>query len=161
MPVFVSNITKNAGFPESLVFAIFVLNSGGAVAGYFFAGNRSSGRTGRANFGRIVVFRSLLAFLLTVAVQITLYNVALVTAILILMGFAYAIFLVSTLSLSMELIPAGKAGLFNVLIGIGGACGSFIGPFIAQAFESSGFIYVFITSGFLFLASYVAFRIYA
>jgi MFS family permease len=161
MPVFVSNITKNAGFPESLVFAIFVLNSGGAVAGYFFAGKRSSGRTGRANFGRIVVFRSLLAFLLTVAVQITLYNVALVTAILILMGFAYAIFLVSTLSLSMELIPAGKAGLFNVLIGIGGACGSFIGPFIAQAFESSGFIYVFITSGFLFLASYVAFRIYA
>ena len=108
-----------------------------------------------------MVFRSFLAFLLIVAVQITLYNVALATVILILMGFAYAIFLVSTLSLSMELIPAGKAGLFNVLIGIGGACGSFIGPFIAQAFESSGFIYVFITSGFLFLASYVAFRIYA
>jgi MFS family permease len=161
MPVFVSNITKNAGLPESLVFAIFVLSSGGAVAGYFFAGNRSNERTGKVNVGRIVVFRSFLAFLLIAAIQIALYNVALVTAILILMGFAYAMFLAYTLSLSMELIPAGKAGLFNVLIGIGGACGSFIGPFIAQTFESSGFVYVCMTAGFLFIASYVAFKIYA
>jgi hypothetical protein len=74
------------------------------------------------------------------------------------MGFAYAMFLVRTLSLSMELIPAGKAGLFNVLTGVGGACGSFIGPYIAQTL---GFTYVFVMASALFLLSYVAFEIFA
>jgi hypothetical protein len=107
--------------------------------------------------GRIAVFRSLLAFILVAIVQMSLFNVGLVTAILMLFGFAYAMFLVYTLSLSMELIPAGKAGLFNVLIGIGGACGSFIGPFIAQF----SFLYVFLAGGIIFLASYIAFKIFA
>jgi hypothetical protein len=74
------------------------------------------------------------------------------------MSFAYAMFLIYTLSLSMELIPAGKAGLFNVLISIGGACGSFIGPFIAQTF---GFFYVFILAGVVFSSAYIAFKIFA
>jgi MFS family permease len=153
MPVFISSITA----PESLVFAIFVLNSGGAVIGYFFAGSRSNPQTGKANISRIVIFRGLFAFLLIAAIQAPLFNVPLVTTLLILLGFVYALFLVYTLSLSMELIPSGKAGLFNVLIGIGGAFGSFIGPFIAQA---SGFIYVFVTSGMLFLLAYVFFKMF-
>jgi hypothetical protein len=74
------------------------------------------------------------------------------------MGFAYASFLVYTLSLSMELIPSGKAGLFNVLIGIGGACGSFVGPFIAS--QAFGFEAVFITAGVTFLVAYLAFKIF-
>ncbi len=157
MPVFVSNIVKAASLPESLVFAIFVLNSGGGIVGYFFAGSRSEQQTGRANVGRIAVFRSLLALALIAVVQIPLYSVGLATGILILFGFAYALFLVYTLSLSMELIPTGKAGLFNVLIGLGGACGSFIGPFIAQ-FD---FLYVFLVAGIIFLVSYIAFKIFA
>jgi MFS family permease len=157
MPVFVSNIVKAASLPESLVFAIFVLNSGGGTVGYFFAGSRSEQQTGRANVGRIAVFRSLLALALIAVVQIPLYSVGLATGILILFGFAYALFLVYTLSLSMELIPTGKAGLFNVLIGLGGACGSFIGPFIAQ-FD---FLYVFLVAGIIFLVSYIAFKIFA
>lgn len=157
MPVFVSNIVKAASLPESLVFAIFVLNSGGGTVGYFFAGSRSEQQTGRANVGRIAVFRSLLALALIAVVQIPLYSVGLATGILILFGFAYALFLVYTLSLSMELIPTGKAGLFNVLIGLGGACGSFIGPFIAQ-FD---FLYVFLVAGTIFLVSYIAFQIFA
>lgn len=58
----------------------------------------------------------------------------------------------------MELIPAGKAGLFNVFVGIGGACGSFAGPFIAQMF---GFAYVFLIAGVIFLFAYVAFKIFS
>jgi predicted MFS family arabinose efflux permease len=73
------------------------------------------------------------------------------------MGFAYAMFLVYTLSLSMELIPAGKAGLFNVLIGLGSAIGAFMGPFIAQRF---GFLAVFVTALTIFVVAYVAFRIF-
>jgi MFS family permease len=74
-----------------------------------------------------------------------------------LMGFAYALFLVHTLSLSMELIPAGRAGLFNVLVGVGGACGSFIGPYIAQTFS---FFSIFVTAGIIFLITYVTFKVF-
>jgi len=158
MPIFISNITRTAGFSTSIVFVIYVLNSGGGVVGYVMAGRRSGRSVGKANLGRIVIFRSLLAFLLIAALQIPVYNVGLTIVILMLMSFAYAMFLIYTLSLSMELIPAGKAGLFNVLIGIGGACGSFIGPFIAQTF---GFFYVFILAGVIFSSAYIAFKIFA
>jgi|GEM_PF-218471 len=157
MPVFVSNIVKAAGLPESLVFAIFVLSSGGGTVGYFFAGSRSEQQTGKAKVGRIAVFRSLLALALIAVMQIPFYSVGFATGVLVLFGFAYALFLVHTLSLSMELIPAGRAGLFNVLIGLGGACGSFIGPFIAQ-FD---FLYVFLVAGIVFFVSYVAFKMFA
>jgi MFS family permease len=158
MPIFISNITQAASLPTSIVFAIFVLNSAGGVVGYIFAGRRSGETMGKANLGRVVIFRSFLAFLLIATMQAFAYAVTLATVILVLMGLAYALFLVYTLSLSMELIPAGKAGLFNVLAGIGGACGSFIGPFIAQTVD---FVYVFVVAGIVFLLAYVAFRLFA
>jgi hypothetical protein len=37
------------------------------------------------------------------------------------------------LSLSMELIPQGKSGIFDVLVGSGAAIGSFLGPFLANS----------------------------
>ena len=157
MPIFVSNVVRGAGLPEGVVFAIFVLNSGGAIVGYAFAGSRSSGSSGKRHLGKVVVLRGFLTFLLIVTLQITTYSVGFVTGILILMGFAYAMFLVYALSLSMELIPAGKAGLFNVLIGTGGALGSFLGPFIAQTF---GFFTVFMTTLGLFIMTYVAFKLF-
>jgi MFS family permease len=98
-----------------------------------------------------------LAFLLVAVAQELTYGVVLAAVILILMGFAYALFLVYTLSLSMEFIPAGKAGLFNVLLGIGGASGSFIGPFLAQTF---GFTCVFLTASIIFFLAYIAFKIF-
>jgi len=158
MPIFVSNIVSEAGLPASLVFAIFALNSAGGVGGYFLAGSRSTRSTGKIGVGKIVMFRSLLAFLLIAGLEMPSYNVILATTILVLLGFANAMFLVYALSLSMELIPAGKAGTFNVLIGVGGAFGSFVGPFIAQAF---GFLHVFAAAGIIFCLAYVAFKFYA
>jgi MFS family permease len=158
MPIFVSDVVKAASLPASFVFAIFVLNSGGGVVGYFLAGNHSKQGAKSPKIGRIVIFRSLLSLLLVAVWSFSAYTVPMVTAILILLGFANAIFLVYALSLSMELIPAGKAGLFNVLIGIGGACGSFVGPFIAQTF---GFFYVFMIASLIFFVAYVAFEIFA
>ena len=158
MPIFVSNIVSEAGLPASLVFAIFALNSAGGVGGYFLAGSRSTRSTGKIGIGKIVMFRSLLAFLLIAGLEMPSYNVILATTILVLLGFANAMFLVYALSLSMELIPAGKAGTFNVLIGVGGAFGSFVGPFIAQAF---GFLHMFAAAGIIFCLAYVAFKFYA
>jgi MFS family permease len=156
MPIFINSVAEASALPSSIVFAIFVLNSGGGVAGYFIAGRLSRPEAGKTNIGKVVIFRCLLAFLLIWATM-TAYNVVFATTILILMGFAYAVFLVYTLSLSMEIIPAGKTGVFNVLVGIGGACGSFIGPFLAQTF---GFQYVFLTSGLIFFLTYISFKIF-
>jgi len=58
----------------------------------------------------------------------------------------------------MELIPAGKAGLFDVLISLGSAGGAYLGPFIAQTY---GFVYVFLLSGALFLLAYASFRTFS
>jgi len=161
MPIFVSGVAASASLSSSIVFAIFVLNSTGAVAGYALASSRSNQLTGKTGLHRTVAFRGLLSLTLLLVAYIVnpLYNVALVTTVLILMGFAYALFLVYMLSLSMELIPSGKAGLFNVLIGIGSACGSFIGPFIAA--QAIGFAGVFTVAGIIFFVAYLTLKIFA
>ena len=158
MPIFISNIVKTALLPAGLVFAIFVLNSGGGVLGYALARRRSEQSTTKSSTSRLVFLRGMFAFLLILVIQLSaLASVGLATAVLIVFGFLNALFLVNTLSLSMEVIPAGKSGLFNVLIGVGGAGGSFLGPLIAQSF---GFLTVFIMAGVVFLLAYVAFKIF-
>ena len=154
LPIFFSNKLM---LQANVVFAMYVLNSSGGVVGYFLASRRSTRTTEESNIGKTVLFRSLLAFLLVAVTQELTYGVVLAAVILILMGFAYALFLVYTLSLSMELIPPGKAGMFNVLLGIGGASGSFIGPFLAQTLD---FTYVFLTAGIIFFLAYISFKIF-
>jgi MFS family permease len=155
MPVFIDGITRAAALPSSVVFAIFVLNSTGAVLGYFLMSNRTSQTSGKPNIGRIVMLRGVLAFALIATLDAAAYSVFTATAILMLMSFAYSLFLVHMLSLSMELMPAGKTGVFSVLVGIGGAFGSFIGPFIAQTY---GFMFVFVMAGIIFVSACVLFR---
>jgi MFS family permease len=155
LPVFVSNIT--VGLPPGIVFAIFVLNSGGAVAGYTFTRRRSGESTGKSHVSGIVLFRCIFAFLLLATLQAS-FNVVLTTTILIIMGFLNAVYVVHVLSLSMEMIPAGRAGLVNVLAGIGAAAGSLLGPFIAQ---TVGFFNVFIIAGVVFFTAYVFFKMFA
>jgi MFS family permease len=156
LPVFVNRIA--AGLPSGAVFAIFILNSGGAITGYTLVGRTSEEGNGKRFVGRLVLARGLLAFILLAALQVSSFSVLLTSSILILMGFFFAIFMVYILSLSMNLIPAGKAGLINVLIGMGGAFGSFIGPFIAQ---SLSFLHVFVAAGAIFFVAFVFFKLFA
>jgi MFS family permease len=154
MPVFVRSIA-----PAEIVFAIFVVNSGGALAGYILAGRASQESTGKAHVAAVVLSRSVLAFALLAALNMSSINVLLATVILTIMGFLFAVFMVHILSLSMELIPAGRAGLINVLIGVGGAFGSFVGPFIASL--AVGFAGVFVVAGVIFFVAFVFFRVFA
>lgn len=156
MPIFVNTIT--VGLPAGIVFAIFMLSSSGAIAGYAMAGRTSEQSTGKANVGGLVLVRGLLTFILLAALQQSSFNVLLTIGVLVLMGFVFAVFMVHILSMSMELIPAGKAGLVNVLIGIGGALGSFAGPFIAQVL---GFLDVFVVAGIVFFVAFVFFKRFA
>jgi MFS family permease len=155
LPIFVSNIT--VGLPAGIVFAVYMLNSSGAIAGYALIGRTSEGSNGKAIVSRLVLFRSLLAFVLLAALSQSSFDVLLTILVVILMGFAFAIFTVLILHLSMEIIPSGKAGLMNVLIGIGGAVGSFMGPFMAEAL---GFLHVFVVAGAIFFVSWAFFKIF-
>lgn len=154
MPVFLS---RGLALSQSLIFALYVLNSSGSVLGYFFVSRRSDQHVEKAVLSRIAVSRSVLAFLLIIPLLSSTFSIGIVAVILSLMGFIYALFLVYTLALSMELLPKGKAGLFNALVGTGSACGSFIGPFLA---EKAGFVYTFLSSSIIFLLAYIAFKIF-
>ncbi len=153
LPIFFSSTLH---LTTSMVFAVYVLNSSAGVVGYFLASNKLEPQEEKKRLRKTVLFRGILAFMLT-AFAISGFQTAFLAAlVLALMGFAYALYHVYVLSLSMELIPAGKAGLFDVLVSLGGAGGAFIGPFTAQTF---GFIPVFFMSGVTFFLAYIAFKL--
>ena len=60
------------------------------------------------------------------------------------------------LSLSMEIIPEGKAGLFDGMVGLGAAVGAFLGPYLADKFAylpgETVYIPIFIITAVLFLS---------
>ncbi|HLC00266.1 MAG TPA: MFS transporter [Candidatus Bathyarchaeia archaeon] len=144
--------------PVSLIFVVYMLNSGGAMAGYFFIGRRATSIDAKKQMRRVVLLRSFLVFLLVGVVQFAFSPTLLAGAILVLLGFAYAVYYILMISLSMELIPAGRAGLFDVLVGIGGATGSFFGPFLAQML---GYLPQFLVAGALFFAAFVVLKIFS
>jgi MFS family permease len=110
----------------------------------------------KAQVRRIVLSRSILIFALIAAVQFAVSTALFAGIILVSLGFAYAVYYILTLSLSMELIPAGKTGVFDVLVSLGAAAGSFLGPLIAETF---GFLPQFLVAAGVFFFAYVVLRI--
>jgi MFS family permease len=155
LPIFFS---QKLALPTSMVFVIYMLSSGGGVAGYFFSGKRTLPTEEKVQMRRIVLFKSALVFSLVAFVQIAVYPTVFAAIILVLMGFAYALYYVFTLLLSMELIPAGRTGLFDVPISLGGACGSFLGPFLAQML---GYLPQFLVASAIFFLAYIVLRIFS
>jgi MFS family permease len=148
LPVF---FVQELAFPTSMVFMVYMLSSGGAVIGYFLAG-RTAASKAKSYMRRMVLIRSALVFLLFIIVHFVLYVALVASVILVLLGFAYAFFYILTLSLSMELIPAGRSGLFDGLVGLGAASGAFFGPFLA---ETLGFIPQFLITSFVFFLAFL------
>jgi MFS family permease len=155
LPVFFSTTLS---LPTSMIFLVYMLNSGGALFGYFFIGRRARTIDATKQMQRLVLLRGILVFLLIGVVQLVFYPTAMAGLILCLMGFAYAVYYILMISLSMELIPAGKTGLFDVLIGIGAATGSFLGPYLAQTL---GYLPQFIIAGVVFLAAFVILKLFS
>jgi MFS family permease len=156
LPVFFSG---TLGLSQSVVFIVFIFSGLGGLGGYVW-----SGRVGqRLNNKRVLrganLVRGALSLLLvTAAVYVSNLTLSVAVIALTIMGAAYGFFLISVLSLSMELIPEGKAGIFNALIGLGGAVGCYLGTYIA---ESYNFQTLFIISGIGFFLGYIAFKAYA
>ena len=128
------------------------------MMGYFFVGRRASSMDARKQVRRMVLVRGLLILLFVGVVDFAFSTTLLAGAILVLMGFAYALYFILMLSLSMELVPAGKNGVFDVLVGAGAATGSFLGPYLA---ETLSFIPMFLIAAVIFLAAFLVLKISA
>jgi len=139
-------------FTNTMVFLIYMLNSAGAMLGYYVVSKRSVFSNAKTNMRRIVFLRSLLVFLLVAVVELAILPSYLAGVILVSLGFAYAVYYILTLALSMELLPPGHNAIFDVLLGIGAATGSFLGPYFA---ETIGFITTFTLAGGIFLVALV------
>jgi MFS family permease len=155
LPIFFS---QELAIPASMIFMIYMLNSGGASAGYFFSGRSALSPDAKTHMRRVVLLRSALVLSLVAVVELTVFPTLLSAVILVSMGFAYAFYHILTLSLSMELVPAGRAGLFDVLVSVGAAVGSFLGPLIAQLM---GFLLQFLVASALFFLAYLILKIFS
>jgi MFS family permease len=158
MPIFINNMATATALPPSSVYVIYIMNACGIVSGCFLTVRRGGYGDEGVSIRRATLLRALLAFLLIVAIQQSPYSIFSVAIILTLLGFAYAIYSINALSLSIGALPEGKAGLFNALERAGSAAGSLVSPIIAQTL---GFTPIFLISSTLFLIAYIAFRIFA
>jgi MFS family permease len=154
LPIF---LNRSLQLPTSLVFVAYILNSTGATVGYFFIGRRARAMDVRKQMPRFVLLRSLLLFVLVAVVQFAFSTTLLTGVLLILLGFAYALYYILMLSISMELIPSGKSGVFDVLVGLGAAVGSFLGPFLA---ENLNYLPTFLIAGAVFFLAFVTLKIF-
>lgn len=156
LPLFFAN---DFGLTQSVVFVVFIFNTLGTTAGYFLAGGRAEVMDEHSVIKRANLLRALLSLVfVVVAVSASVFILPLAVLVLVVMGLVFGFFWISSLSLSMELIPEGKAGLFYALVGLGAAFGCFIGTFIAESF---GFPILFVGVSLGFFVSYLAFKTYA
>lgn len=153
LPVFLS---QQLGMSTSMVYVAYLLNSMGAMVGYFFIGRHARSIDVRTQMRRSVLARSLLIFLLVGVAYFSFFPTILTTIILIAIGFAYSLYFILMLSLSMELIPQGKSGIFDVLVGSGAAIGSFLGPFLAN---SMAYLPTFIIAAVLLFLAFLVLKI--
>jgi len=137
-------------FSNTMVFLIYMLNSAGAMFGYFVASRRSVFSNAKANMRRIVLLRGALVFLLVAVVELAVSPSFFAGVILVSLGFAYAVYYILMLALSMSLLPPGHNAVFDVLVGLGAASGSFLGPYFAQTL---GYTVTFLIAGGLFLVA--------
>ncbi len=129
LPIF---FAQNLGLPANMIFMIYMLNSVGAIVGYSLVKRRSTFIDSKKQIRRIVILRSALIFLLVAATQIAFATTFFAALVMVLLNLGYAVYYILMISLAMELIPDGKAGIFDVLTGLGAASGSLLGPFLAQ-----------------------------
>lgn len=153
LPVFLS---QGLALTDSMVYVAYIFNSIGATFGYFYMSRRARNMDIRRQMPRFVLLRSVLIFTLIGVIQLALYPTVTTFVLLILIGFAFAMYYIMMISISMELIPQGKSGLFDGLVGLGTAFGSFLGPYLASTYN---YIPTFAVAAILFLFAFIAIKI--
>jgi MFS family permease len=153
LPVFLS---QGLGLSSSMVYIGSIFTSIGATIGYFFISGRARLMDTRRQMPRYVLYRSLLIFALIGIIQLAIYPSVMTFLILVFLGFAFAAYYILMLSVSMELIPAGKSGLFDGLVGLGTAFGAFLGPYLANTYN---YVPTYFIAAFLFLLAFITIKL--
>jgi len=153
LPVYLKEVF---GGQDQYVYLAYILNSVGAMIGYFLIRRQARSMDIKKQMPRFILIRSLLVFALAGVVSLAVAPTVLTCLILVCLGFAYGMYYIMMISLSMEIIPQGKAGLFDGMVSLGAGIGAFMGPFLAQ---NMNYIPTFIITAVLFLAAYAALKI--
>jgi len=154
LPIF---LRDGLGLSTSMVYVAYILNSAGATTGYLFIRGRAQSMDIRKQMPRFVLLRCILILTLVGVILLTFSLTIMTGILLIFIGFAYAMYYIMMLSLSMEVIPQGKAGFFDGLVGLGAAIGAFLGPFLAFHLN---YVPMFIVTAVVFLAAFITLRLF-
>jgi len=161
LPIYLKEVF---GGQQQYVYLAYILNSIGATAGYFLIRGRANSIDIRKQMPRFILLRSFLVFVLVVVVSFAIAPTLITCMLLVFLGFAYGFYYIMMLSLSMEIIPEGKAGLFDGMVSLGAAVGAFMGPFLANyfAYLPNQFVYVpiFIITAVLFLVAFLSIKVF-
>ena len=161
LPVYLRDLF---GGHQQYVYLAYILNSIGATAGYFLIRGRARSMNIRKQMPRYILIRSLLVFTLVGVIFFAIAPTVLTCILLVCVGFAYAMYYIMMISLSMELIPEGKAGFFDGMVGLGAAIGAFLGPFLANSFNylphNFSFLPTFLIAAVVFLVAFFALKLF-
>ena len=154
LPIF---LHEGLGLSTSMVYVAYILNSAGATTGYFFIRRRAQSMDIRKQMPRFVLLRCILILTLVGVILLAFSPMIMTGIMLMFIGFAYAMYYIMMLSLSMEVIPQGKAGFFDGLVSLGAAIGAFLGPFLAFHLN---YVPMFVITAFIFLAAFITLRLF-
>ena len=154
LPIYLKQVF---GGQEQYVYLAYILNSVGATAGYFLIRNQARSMNIRKQMPMFILLRSVFVFTLVGVISLAIAPTILTCVLLVCIGFAYAMYYIMMLSLSMELIPEGKAGFFDGMVGLGAAIGAFLGPFLAY---NLSYLPTFIIVAVVFLAAFITLKIF-
>ena len=154
LPIF---LREGLGLSTSWVYVAYILNSIGGTTGYFLIGRRAQSMDIRKQMPRFVLSRSIIIFILVGVILLGFSPKIMTGVLLIFIGFAYAMYYIMMLSLSMEVIPQGKAGLFDGMVGLGSALGAFLGPFLAFHLN---YVPMFVITAVIFLVAFLALKLF-
>ncbi len=154
LPIYLRDVF---GGQEQYVYLAYILNSVGATVGYFLIRSKARTMDIKKQMPRFIFLRSLLIFALVGVISLAFEPTLLTFVLLICIGFVYAMYYIMMLSLSMEVIPQGKAGFFDGMVGLGAAIGAFLGPFLAY---NLNYIPTFLIAAVIFLGAFIALKVF-
>ncbi len=153
LPVYLKDLF---GGQQQYVYLAYILNSVGATVGYFLIRSKAQNMDTRKQMPRFILLRGLFVLALVGSVMFMFLPIILTCVLLVCLGFVFAMYYIMMLSLSMEIIPQGKAGLFDGMVSLGAAIGAFAGPFIATiSFDLNFFV-----AAAIFLLAYVIIKVF-
>jgi MFS family permease len=154
LPIYLKEVF---GGQQQYVYLAFIINSVGATVGFFLIQSKAKSIDIRKQMPRFIFLRSLLVFALVGAIWFVIAPTLVTFILLFCLGFAFAMYYIMMLSLSMELIPQGKAGFFDGMVNLGAAIGAFLGPFLASSLT---YLLTFLIAAIIFLVAYVTLKIF-